>query len=255
MALLAYPFSLNGLSVFVREKTPTIVAHTILVLHGWNTTGSENWVPFLEHFPLENTRIIAIDLPGFANSSQPTEVWSATEYADFIAEFISKKVSSSVDIIGHSFGGAIAVILAAKYPHLVKKMVLAAPAIVRLQPSLSSKIITKISKKGSFLKHIPLVKKVWYKFFGSSDYAKTDGIMKQIMTKVIKQDLQHFLPAVSCPVLLIWGTVDKYTPYWQAKKIADQLSDVNLVTLNNVNHGIHLNALPSFIKEVYNFLR
>jgi len=252
MAVLSYHFQVNGLSVFVREKTPTVVSQTLLILHGWNTDGAQKWMPFMQHFPLENTRILAIDMPGFAQSEKPKTVWDAHKYAMFISEFISQKIGTPVHILGHSFGGAVAAVVAAQYSHQIQSLSLCAPAIVRSStPSLITRMLSGIASTFSPLKAIPGVAIVWLKITGSTDYSATpQGIMQQIMQTVIRTDLQHELAGITAPTMIIWGTQDTYTPYSQAKLIQSHIADSHLVTLKNINHGIHLHALPRLMQAV-----
>jgi len=256
MTISHHFLNVQGLNLFVREKNPPLVQRTLLILHGWNTTGCEKWIPFIEHFPLEHTRIIGLDMPGFGSSQSPKTVWNAEDYADVIAQFISEsQLDTPLYLIGHSFGGAVATILAAKYPHLVRKLILVAPAIVRsAKPSFKKQLITSISSSFKFLSAIPGLRRVWYAIVGSPDFHKTEGIMSTIMQQVIREDLQHWLSKISQKTLIIWGKKDTYTPYYQAQIINQQISASRLVSLPEINHGIHLHALPTLLKESMSFL-
>mgnify|MGYP001305517098 CR=1 FL=1 len=73
-------------------------------------------------------RCIAIDLPGYGRSSKGNYVGSMSFYAGVIKEFCDKLGIRQVNIAGHSMGGQIAMVAALKYPELVNKLILIAPA-------------------------------------------------------------------------------------------------------------------------------
>ena len=73
-------------------------------------------------------RCIAIDLPGFGKSSKGNYNVSMDFYADVIHEFCQKMQIQMINIAGHSMGGQIAIATSLKYPILVSKLILIAPA-------------------------------------------------------------------------------------------------------------------------------
>jgi pimeloyl-ACP methyl ester carboxylesterase len=237
----------------------------LLVLHGWNTVGSGSWENFIDE--IKDYNIVAPDMPGFGKSVSPGEVWLAKEYGIWLGKFLinlqnessnftqKQNLEKPINLLGHSFGGGVATVFAANFPKKVNKLILVAPAIIRRPLSKKQKIIQSISKigKNTFAK-IPLLKKIWYKFLGSGDYEKSNGIMKEIMQKVLRQDLQSYLSNLKLPVLLCWGNLDKYTPFSDSKIVQTQISNCKLVTFENINHGIHLYASQKLAKEVEEFL-
>ena len=76
----------------------------------------------------KNNRCITIDLPGYGRSSKGNYPISMDFFADIIQEFCVKKGIQSMTLVGHSMGGQIAITAALKYPKLVAKLVLIAPA-------------------------------------------------------------------------------------------------------------------------------
>lgn len=66
-------------------------------------------------------RVVIPDLPGFGKSTVPPSSWGFAEYASFIKKFMDFLAVSSYVVVGHSFGGGIALALA-KNEHKLKKM-------------------------------------------------------------------------------------------------------------------------------------
>jgi pimeloyl-ACP methyl ester carboxylesterase len=65
-------------------------------------------------------QIIAPDLPCFGKSDVPREVWNFDDYADFLGKFISWLKIRDVVLVGHSFGGGVALRLAASNDRISK---------------------------------------------------------------------------------------------------------------------------------------
>ena len=76
----------------------------------------------------DSYRCIAIDLPGYGKSSKGNYNVSMEFFADVIHEFCQKKGINKIVLAGHSMGGQIAISTALKYPELVEKLILVAPA-------------------------------------------------------------------------------------------------------------------------------
>jgi pimeloyl-ACP methyl ester carboxylesterase len=83
----------------------------VLLLHGFGTS-TYTWryvVPDLA----KNHRVISVDLKGFGQSDKPfDERYSVSDQAELIAQLIEDKDLRDLTIVGHSFGGGVALMLA-----------------------------------------------------------------------------------------------------------------------------------------------
>jgi pimeloyl-ACP methyl ester carboxylesterase len=99
---------------------------TILFIHGL-----ASYIPAWKHNINElksNYRCVAIDLPGYGKSSKGNYAASMDFFAETIKLFCHKMNIHNVVLAGHSMGGQIAITTAFKYPDLVSKLILIAPA-------------------------------------------------------------------------------------------------------------------------------
>jgi pimeloyl-ACP methyl ester carboxylesterase len=132
-------FSMNDLDYGVPTKTVTIKddikiaytdqgkgSETILFIHGLASyiPAWKNNVSALQ----TDYRCIAIDLPGYGKSSKGNYKVSMDFFAEVIYDFCTKMNIKNVVLAGHSMGGQIAISTALKYPDLVSKLILVAPA-------------------------------------------------------------------------------------------------------------------------------
>jgi pimeloyl-ACP methyl ester carboxylesterase len=233
----------------------------LIVLHGWNTTGLQSWREFLDQAKDLGVNILAVEMPAFGDSQDPKEVWGVKEYAKFIDGFVSFKLSKEEKLkvtqkylLGHSFGGAVSSLIAT-YNQTYKSLFLLAPAIIRSQQTNSR--VTQITKVFKNIFEFPLLKpsfnlarKVWYKLLGSSDYIQTSGIKKQIMQKILRQDITAEAYQLDIFVYLFWGDKDKYTPYSQALQLSKNIKNCSLNTYPGINHGLHLYRSKEIIEEI-----
>ena len=85
---------------------------------------AEMWAPFIDYFP--NRRIISFDAPGAGRSSTPLYPVPVASLAALAAGVLDSRGVDCTDVIGFSYGGAIAQQLAYEYPERVLRLVLAA---------------------------------------------------------------------------------------------------------------------------------
>jgi len=101
-------------------------SQTILFLHGL-ASYIPAWKKNINDLK-KDYRCIAIDLPGYGKSSKGNYDVSMEFFADVIHEFCERMHLNKVVLCGHSMGGQIAISTALKYPDLVEKLILVAPA-------------------------------------------------------------------------------------------------------------------------------
>lgn len=95
-------------------------------------------------------KVYALDFPGFGESEEPQQAVGVPEYTKWVVKFIRGMHIEGTDIICHSFGGRVSILLAAEYPELVGKIVFTDAAGVRPRRGLKyyGKVYTyKLCKK------------------------------------------------------------------------------------------------------------
>ena len=114
---------LNNLKITYRFSNNKNSAETILLLHGWG--GNLNSFRFLEKNLIElGFSVLTIDFPGFGGSELPPETFTMHDYYKIVSELLIAENIKKVNIVGHSFGGRVAIMLAGLEPEKVNKLVL-----------------------------------------------------------------------------------------------------------------------------------
>lgn len=102
----------------------------VLLLHGLNGF-IQDWLgPGILDDLAEDHRVIALDRPGYGHSSRPRPGLSDPRLqADLLAGLLDALDVEDVLVVGHSWGGALAMALAAQHPERVRGLVLVAPYV------------------------------------------------------------------------------------------------------------------------------
>jgi pimeloyl-ACP methyl ester carboxylesterase len=215
------------------------IGPAMIMMHGWGCKAST--LAILENVAVEQHTVYNLDLPGFGESEEPTEVWGIEEYTEMLEDFVKQLGIEKPILLGHSFGGRISILYASRND--VDKVVLVDAAGVK--PKRTVKYYYKVYsfKMAKRLAYIFLNKdkaeKVinkWRGKAGSSDYSQASAKMRAIMSRIVNQDLCKFMPKIKAPTLLIWGENDKATPISDAKKMEKLIPDAGLVSFPGAGH-------------------
>lgn len=229
----------------------------IILLHGWGCTLKifSSMHKILE----QDFKVYAIDFPGFGKSMPPVSVWGVEEYTVMLEKFIRILNIENPILLGHSFGGRVSILYSSR--NKTHKVVLVDAAGVK--PSRSLKYYLKVYSFKIYKKLLPFLigkekasKKIEAKRnkAGSSDYNAAQGIMKQVLIKVVNEDLCHVMPSIKASTLLIWGENDTATPVKDALKINKLIKDSGLVVFKGAGHYSFLDQPYQFMAVLNSFL-
>lgn len=221
---------------------------TLLVLHGWGSK-SANWAETAELISKKGVKVIIPDLPGFGKSNKPPYAWNFDEYCLFLKEFTDNLKIEKFCLLGHSFGGALAIKFSLKFPELLNKLFLVSAACVR-RKTLKKKILFIISKTFKIFSFVPLIKKAFYKFVVKSDYPSTKGFMRKTYLNIIGEDLTPILENITIPTIIIWGKKDNVTPLRQAELIKSKIKNSKLVVIPQGTHDLERQMPKELAKNI-----
>jgi pimeloyl-ACP methyl ester carboxylesterase len=212
----------------------------VLALHGWGRRGSD-FAASLQGFPF-----IAPDLPGFGATPAPATPTGAAGYALAI-EPVLREFPGRFVLVGHSFGGRVAVHLAAARPERVKGLILTGVPLVRRQGMRRVPPMFRIGRWAAKLGLIPAsTMERLRRRYGSADYRGAEGVMRQILVTAVNESYEEQLAQLTLPVELLWGADDTEVPVTVAERAAALLtaagSDVSLVVEPGVGHLLPVTA-------------
>ena len=218
----------------------------VILLHGWGQN-IEMMKPLGDNL-VDHHRVTIIDLPGFGLSSEPSEVLSVVDYTEVVHELLESLNIDKPIIMGHSFGGRIAIVYASKYP--VDKLVLfGSPCVRHEYKSIKQKFFKKLKN----IKLLSPLVNTMKKHVGSVDYRNASPMMRDILVKTVNQDLSDYARKIKCSTLLIWGEDDAAVPVSEARELDNLLMDSALIVLPGT-HYCYLENLNQVVNILYNFI-
>jgi pimeloyl-ACP methyl ester carboxylesterase len=224
----------------------------VIALHGWGRRGSDF------DRVLDGVGSVAFDLPGFGSSPPPEAAVGAPWYADRVIEALEGARGPFV-LVGHSFGGRVAVVAAARRPELVKGLVLTGAPLVRLRPPRKPRLGYRMIRWAARMRLISEQRlERERRRRGSADYRAAQGVMRDVLVTVIGESYEAEMSAIRCPVRLVWGANDIEVPPEVARRAAAILSaggcDVEIEILDGVGHLTPLEA-PDRLRAAIEALR
>ncbi len=181
-------------------------------MHGWGGTHEQ-----LAR-SAEGLDSVAIDLPGFGASPAPSSPWGAQEYAKAIAPILDSFDAPPV-VVGYSFGGRVAVELAAAHPDQVAALVLTGVPLLRKRGKAKASKMFRLVKR---LNAVGLLSderlEAERRKRGSADYRNASGVMRDVLVRVVNESYEEALGRVSCPVDFVWGEADTAAPVAMAEE-------------------------------------
>ena len=218
----------------------------IVLLHGWGQN-IEMMKPIGDNFS-NKFRITILDFPGFGESDEPLSAWNIGDYSNLLEEFIKELKIKKPIVIGHSFGGRVAIKYSSRNP--IEKLVLFGSPCIRIQEDLSLSV--KILKKLKTLPGMNNLGEYMKKYIGSRDYKAASPIMRQTLVEVVNEDLSKYAREIEEPTLLIWGEHDTEAPVSDAKELEKIMIDAALITLPGT-HYAYLENLNQVVNILNNF--
>ena len=212
---------------------------TILLLHGWGC--DKNIWQATRELLRGSYRVVAVDFAGFGDSVEPCEVWGVEEYTRSIEALVATLGIERPTLIGHSFGGRVAIVYASRND--VCRVVLTDAAGVK--PHRSMRYYYKVYSYKFMKRTLPLLigrNKAHLLLeqrrakSASSDYNRATPMMRAILSRCVNEDLCHLMPMVKAPVLLFWGDKDTATPLADAHKMQRLMPDAGLVVAQGAGH-------------------
>lgn len=242
-----------------------------LLIHG-NFASSAWWAPLFEA-PECDRRLIAPDLPGCGDSSEPEdpEGYSIGAVAHEIGELVERLGLRRFHLVGHSLGAAVAVRLLERHAHRVLDVSLFGPApldgtegmkkgngemaklLRRFPPNSRSRMglldVSLGSARMLGTHKLAMDKAIRAQMPGASleskafsELVKTATVQSNrtilgYLTALANIDHEPIARACELPVSVVWGELDKVVPLASARQLAKTFPAGRLQVWNGVGHS------------------
>lgn len=229
-----------GTGDLLADKTGATPA-SVVALHGWARSGADFSAI------VAGLDAVAPHLWGFGTTTAPPESWGSADYADALAAALEG--SEPVVIVGHSFGGRVAVHLAQRHPHLVKGIVLTGVPLVRLKaapkPALGFRVVRALAKAGIVPKSVLETQR---RKHGSADYLAAQGVMRDILVRVVGETYEEQLASIRVPVRMVWGENDTAAPADAGAAAATMIAGATFQIVPGAGHLLE-GTLTTVVRE------
>jgi pimeloyl-ACP methyl ester carboxylesterase len=253
----------------------------LLFIHG--LTGSQrNWAHLIDALDHEH-RVLAPDLFGHGASAKVMGDYSLGAHAATLRDLLDLLGIDRVTLVGHSFGGGIAMQFCYLFPERVERLVLVAsgglgrdvspllraatvPGAEWVLPVIASGWVRgRAEAVGRLLagrgwRASPEVTEVWRGFTSLADadtrrafLATTRGVIDPGGQTVTAHD--HLPMAIAIPTLVVWGTRDRMIPAWHATTAHDVIADSRVVLFEGAGHFPHLDEPERFAQLLSDFMK
>ena len=230
-------------------------ATVVVMIHGF-TGSKENWYP-LARALRGRYRLLIPDLPGWGESERkPDAVYGFTEQAARVAAFIQAlSPAHPVVLLGHSMGGGIAALAAARYPQQITRVGLLDAAGVRFTDNpfgldvLAGKNPFAVHDAASLRHYIDTVffdesSKPWIPWpasWGLIRQRRRDADFEQAVMDRIGRSEENLLPgeeagAIRQPALLLWGRQDAVIDPSALDLYAQRIPQARKILLDGCGH-------------------
>lgn len=221
----------------------------VVLMHGWGCNHST--VASIEAILNRKMKVYNLDLPGHGMSQEPPSPWGVDDFTRLVEEFIKTNKLEKPALIGHSFGGRIAILLSSR--NETGKVMLVDAAGIKPKRQLKYYVKVYSFKAMKRLALTFLGKEKGNRYIekrraktGSDDYRNSSPMMRAVMSRCVNEDLKHVMPSIKSPVLLVWGENDTATPLSDAKTMERLIPDSGLVVFPGCGHYSFLDNTLGF---------
>ena len=230
----------------------------LLLLHGLFGALS-NFQGIIDHFSSHYNVVVPI-LPIF---ELPIRKVSVTGLVDYVVDFVEQKGYESVNVLGNSLGGHIALLYALAKPERINSIILTGSsglfesAMGTSFPKRGDYDFIKTKTEGTFYRPEVATKELVDEVFDIvNDRNKAIRVIATAKSAV-RHNLGDKLHQIKAPTLLIWGKQDQITPAFVGEKFEELIEDAKLIFVDECGHAPMMEHpaafnqyLEAFLKEV-----
>jgi pimeloyl-ACP methyl ester carboxylesterase len=226
---------------------------TIIFVHGSGAC-ADIWRYQTAHFPDSH----AVNLPGHPHGET---LKSVEECVDWLRKYLKERGCRDVVLAGQSFGGAIALMYALKYPQELKGIVIiGSGARLRVHPMFLTPCEEAI--RGDGQKWYELVEEM-YRLTPHDYKRKVKGKQKAIGPAVMlndflccdKFDIMDRVHEITLPTLIICGESDVWTPVKYANYLGTKIANSRVVIVPQAGHFVFAEKPEVVNKAIDDFLK
>ncbi len=253
----------------------------LLLLHGLGCDHT-TWLPVLAALSRRYT-VIAPDLLGHGRSAKPRADYSVGGYANGMRDLLTVLGVDKVTVVGHSFGGGVAMQFAYQFPERTERLVLVAPGGLGPEVTMAIRAVTMpgfhqvmglltlplvrqattTSLRTLAASRVPLVRDLdeVAAIVESFRDPRARRAIRQVVSSVVDWRGQVVTMAdrayltAAMPMCVVWGSDDAVIPVRQARRIAELAPGATVEVVQDAGHFPHKDHPQRFVRILDEFVR
>lgn len=227
----------------------------IVFLHGWGA--DLNSFLWLKDYFVDDYSLIFLDFDGFGKSPEPETKMTVSDYVQNLKELLENFEIENLILVAHSFGGRVAIKYLFLEQNSYKKTSLCLVDSAGILPRRNLLYYLKVKRYKNLKNKSKTNPKLKDKLdcYGSSDYKKLSNVMKQTFVSVVNEDLTNFAKFINSKTIIIWGSKDKETKPYMARKLHKLIKNSELVFIKNTGHFCFLEKKEEFVIILDSFIK
>lgn len=245
----------------------------LILIHG-GTVGSYDWDFQFSYLADQGFRVIRYSHFGRDLSDRPDAVYDRNFYITQLNDLIDHFFDEPVHLVGHSFGGAIAVDYASSYEDKVSKIVLLAPSL-NIEESVGGVSLIRIPLIGDYMALTvlsPLMTSRAEELFKTAEADITEqftqlfdrqtrikGFSRSVKSYFRNNAVEDYSDAYSKVegerILLIWGDRDDTVPKEHIDRIEELNGDMEVIRLPGISHSLNFEIPDRINNQILRFFQ
>ncbi len=261
--------------------------HPLLLVHGFGASIG-HWRKNIPILAAAGYRVYAIDLLGFGASDKPELNYTVEVWVELLHDFWTAHIQQPTVFVGNSIGALLSLMVVANYPEIAAGAILINcagglshrphelnPPLRIVMGAFNSLVRSPVTGKFLFdrVRQKSQIRRSLYQVYRHKE-AITDELVDILYTPACDPGAQkvfasiltappgptptELLPQVQCPLLVIWGADDPWTPISGVKifqAARDQGQAVEIVPIPGAGHCPH-DEVPDFVnREIIGWLK
>jgi pimeloyl-ACP methyl ester carboxylesterase len=223
----------------------------LFLIHGGIGNAEVHWSPVWNQLA-EKYTVIAPNLPSFSGTG-PLARAGFAQIADWVVAVMDVLQVESAFVVGNSFGGGVARLLASRHGSRVKRLILVNGGAIPNIPPFVGRMMQIRLFDGLF----NMIRRQTFSYKGLAPmFAEADSdslgfvtLMRQSASEGVGE---RIIPQV--PTLVLWGEADKFTKLSMGQHLAKMIPNATLQVMAHAGHMPQIERPSEFVKVVDKYL-